>query len=59
MSLNTVPTNCHEFKNAKFSVFKLRFVNTGRIHAESCVSDDRGIDIEQELFRYHAESRSD
>ena len=34
MSLNTVPTNYHEFECSKFSLFKLKFMNTGRIHAE-------------------------
>ena len=34
MSLNTVPTNYHEFEYAKFFLFKLKFMNTGRIHAE-------------------------
>ena len=34
MSLNTVPTNYHEFEYSKFSLFKLKFMNTGRIHAE-------------------------
>jgi hypothetical protein len=34
MSLNTVPTNYHEFEYSKFSVFKLKFMTTGRIHAE-------------------------
>jgi hypothetical protein len=33
MSLNTVPTNYHEFEYSKFSVFKLKFMTTGRIHA--------------------------
>ena len=32
MSLNTVPTNYHEFEYSKFSVFKLKFMTTGRIH---------------------------
>ena len=36
MSLNTVPTNYHEFEYSKFSLFKLKFMNTGRIHAERC-----------------------
>ena len=36
MSLNTVPTNYHEFEYAKFFLFKLKFMNTGRIHAERC-----------------------
>ena len=36
MSLNTVPTNYHEFEYSKFSVFKLKFMTTGRIHAERC-----------------------
>ena len=34
MSLNTVPTDYHEFEYSKLSVFKLKFMNTGRIHAE-------------------------
>ena len=36
MSLNTVPTNYHEYEYSKFSVFKLRlkFMTTGRIYAE-------------------------
>ena len=33
MSLNTVPTNYHEYEYSKFSVFKLKFMTTGRIHA--------------------------
>ena len=36
MSLNTVPTNYHEFEYSKFSVFKLKFMTTGRIHASRC-----------------------
>ena len=35
MSLNTVPTNYHEFEYSKFSVFKLKFMTTGRIHART------------------------
>ena len=34
MSLNTVPTDYHEFEYSKLSVFKLKFMTTGRIHAE-------------------------
>ena len=34
MSLNTVPTNYHEFEYSKLSVFKLKFMTNGRIHAE-------------------------
>jgi hypothetical protein len=34
MSLNTLPTNYHEFEYSKFSVFKLKFMTTGRIHDE-------------------------
>ena len=37
MSLNTVPTNYHEFEYSKFFLFKLKFMNTGRIHAERCL----------------------
>ena len=37
MSLNTVPTNYHEFEYSKFSVFKLKFMTTGRIHASRWV----------------------
>ena len=33
MSLNTMPTNYHEYEYSKFSVFKLKFMTTGRIHA--------------------------
>ena len=29
-----MPTNYHEFEYAKFFLFKLKFMNTGRIHAE-------------------------
>jgi hypothetical protein len=36
MSLNTVPTNYHEYEYSKFSVFKLKFMTTGRIHASRC-----------------------
>ena len=36
MSLNTVPTNYHEFEYSKISVFKLKFMTTGRIHASRC-----------------------
>ena len=36
MSLNTVPTNYHEFEYSKFFLFKLKFMNAGRIHAERC-----------------------
>ena len=39
MSLNTVPTNYHEYEYSKFSVFKLKFMTTGRIHAERCCVD--------------------
>ena len=36
MSLNTVPTNYHEYEYSKFSVvFKLKFMTTGRIHASA------------------------
>ena len=38
MNLNTVPTNYHEFEYSKFAVFKLKFMTTGRIHAERCSS---------------------
>ena len=34
MSLNTVPTDYHEFEYSKLSVFKLKFMTTGCIHAE-------------------------
>ena len=34
MSLNCAPTNYHEFEYSKFFLFKLKFMNTGRIHAE-------------------------
>ena len=37
MSLNTVPTNYHEYEYSKFSVFKLKFMTTGRIHASRWV----------------------
>ena len=33
MSLNTVPTNYHEFEYSKISVSKLKFTTTCRIHA--------------------------
>ena len=36
MNLNTVPTNYHEFESSKFSVFKLKFMTTCRIHASRC-----------------------
>ena len=38
MSLNTVPTNYHEFGVSKFSVFKLKFMTTDRIHAEGTLA---------------------
>ena len=37
MSLNTMPTNYHEYEYSKFSVFKLKFMTTGAVfmpHAE-------------------------
>ena len=42
MSLNTVPTNYHEFEYSKFSVFKLKFMTTGRIHASRCPHEGWG-----------------
>ena len=43
MSLNTVPTNYHEFEYSKFSVFKLKFMTTGRIHASRWVDYDSAV----------------
>ena len=52
MSLNTVPTNYHEFEYSKFSVFKLKFMTTGRIHAERCRGARRGAPAERGSVRF-------
>ena len=40
-----MPTNYHEYEYSKFSVFKLKFMTTGRIHASRwvrCLGSNRG-----------------